>query len=367
MDAIPVNDLKPLTLPLATLLRKRIDEVLDACWFLEGRQISEFEAEFATYIGCDHAVAVANGTDAIELALRAAGVGDGDEVVTVANAGGYTTTACMAINAVPHYADIDPDSLLLSIDRLTECLTHRTKAVVITHLYGRVVDVPRVRAVVGPNIALIEDCAQAHGAMLDGCLAGSMGDFATFSFYPTKNLGALGDAGMVLAKLTGSDAVLRTLKQYGWSSRYHVALKNGRNTRMDEIQAAILRAKLPYLDGWNAERRAIAAAYDAAFDGTAFRCFRGNHTGNVHHLYVVRHPERDRVRERFERLGVGTTIHYPVLDCDQPGLAGVPMATADLRNSREATKEILTLPCYPGLAQELVDQVVAAIREVASL
>lgn len=366
MKSIPVNDLKPSTLPLQERLRAGIEQVLEAGWFLEGPQTSAFEAEFAAYIGSGHGVAVGNGTDALELALRAAGIAAGDEVVTVANAGGYTTTACQAIGATPHYADIDAESLLLDLDRLEECLTDRTRAVVVTHLYGRMVDVARVKEIAGSAIVVVEDCAQAHGANLEGRRAGSIGDFATFSFYPTKNLGALGDAGLVLVRDAGHEKTLRALKQYGWSSRYHVSVSHGRNTRMDEIQAAVLRIKLPHLDDWNAERRRIAAAYDAAVAGSKIRCFQGNHAGNVHHLYVIRHPERDRIRDRLLALGVGTTVHYPVLDCDQPGLAAMPMKSADLRNSRQAAAEILSLPCYPGMAPDHVAQVVSALEDVAA-
>ena len=363
---VPINDLRATNLPLHDSLGVAFRDVLDSGWFLEGPQASAFEREFAAYVGCPHGVAVGNGTDALELALRAAGVAAGDEVVTVANAGGYSTIACIAIGAVPHYADIDPDSLLLDVARLPECLNARTRAVVVTHLYGRVVDVDRVRDVVGPGIAIIEDCAQAHGAALRGRRVGSLGDVAAFSFYPTKNLGALGDAGMLL---TGSEEILRSaraLKQYGWSSRYHVGVPHGRNSRMDEVQAAVLRVKLPRLDEWNADRRRLAGAWNAALAGGAFRCFHGNHEGNVHHLHVVRHRDRDGVRARLESLGVATTIHYPVLDCDQPGLAGLPMASADLRESRAAVAEILTLPCFPGLGGADETRMLGALESVRS-
>ena len=227
------------------------------------------------------------------------------------------------------------------------------------------VNVARVRDVVGPRVVIVEDCAQAHGAILNGLRAGKSGDFATFSFYPTKNLGALGDAGMVLARDPAHAKTLRELKQYGWSSRYNVAISHGRNTRMDEIQAAVLRLKLPHLENWNTERRRIAAAYDEALSGTRFRCFRENHDGNVHHLYVVRHPHRNLVSERLSAAGVGTTVHYPILDCDQPGLIDMPMASADLRTSRRAIEEILTLPCYPGMTTDDVQRVIFALRGVA--
>jgi dTDP-4-amino-4,6-dideoxygalactose transaminase len=365
MSSIPINDLKPAAILIRDELVNAIRDVVESHWFLEGPQASAFESEFAAYVGCKYAVAVGNGTDALELALRAVGVTERDEVISVANAGGYTTTACMAIGATPFYADVDPDSLLLDVERLSECVNDRTRAIVVTHLYGRMVNVARVRELVGPRIPIIEDCAQAHGATLNGARAGASGDLSTFSFYPTKNLGAIGDAGMVLAHASTLHDRLRQLKQYGWSSRYNVAISHGRNSRMDEVQAAVLRVKLPHLDRWNTERRDIAAIYDEVLHSGAFRCFRGNHLGNVHHLYVARHPNREAVRARLQELGVSTAVHYPTLDCDQPGLAGIPMKSADLRCSRDATREILTLPCYPGLSPQAVEQVVCALRELA--
>ena len=367
MHTIALNDLGPSTDPLRARLQAVIDEVLRSNWFLEGSQSAGIEAEFAAYVGCEHAVSVGNGTDALELALRAVGVCSGDEVVTVANAGGYTTTACIAIGATPHYADIEPDSLLIDVARVPECITPQTRAIVVTHLYGRMVDVAAVRQAVGAQIAIVEDCAQAHGAMLNGVRAGSSGDTSTFSFYPTKNLGALGDAGMVLTNSSSHYALLKKLKQYGWSSRYNISVPHGRNTRMDEIQAAVLRVKLPHLDQWNAERRAIAAAYNETLRHTRFRCFGENHHGNAHHLYITRHPQRDQVQARFKELGVSTTVHYPVLDCDQPGLRDLPKRSADLPISRQAIQEILTLPCYPGMPSATVNRVVAALQDAATL
>jgi aminotransferase EvaB len=366
-DAVPLMDLSAASGPLHDRLREQLSAVLDSGWYLEGEHVAGIEREFATYSSCQHAVAVGNGTDAIELALRSVGVRHGDEVITVANAGAYTTTACAAIGAVPCFADIERESLLLDPDGLGECLAPRTRAVVVTHLYGRMVDVARVRAAVGADVAIIEDCAQAHGALLHGNRAGSQGDAAAFSFYPTKNLGALGDAGMVLTNDASRHSILKQLKQYGWSSRYHISVPHGRNTRMDELQAAVLRIKLPQLDWWNQQRRDIAAAYDAALVGSRFQVYRGNHEGNVHHLYVARHPHRDHVQERLRDRGIATSVHYPVLDCDQPGLRELPMRSSDLKVSRAAVNEILTLPCYPGMSSGLVERVIAAIRDVESV
>jgi len=365
--AVPLVDLSTAMQTLREDLREQLSAVLDSGWYLEGGQVAAIEREFAAFSSCEHGVAVGNGTDAIELALRSVDVRGGDEVITVANAGAYTTTACVAIGAIPCFVDIDPGSLLLAPERLAECLGPKTRAIVVTHLYGRMVDVARVRDAVGRDVAIVEDCAQAHGGSLNGHRAGSLADAATFSFYPTKNLGALGDAGMVLTNDATRHDLLKQLKQYGWSSRYRIAVPHGRNTRMDELQAAVLRVKLPRLDGWNQQRRDIAAAYDAALLGSRFQVYRGNHEGNVHHLYVVRHPDRDRVQARLGELGVTTSVHYPVLDCDQPGLQGLPMRSCDLRISRQAVKEILTLPCYPGMSPSLVERVIAALREVESV
>lgn len=338
--------------------------VLSSGRWLFGSEVESFEKEFAEFCGVPFVCTVANGSDALEIALTTAGA-RGREVITAANAGGYTTTACRVIGAVPAYVDIVPETLLLSISAVLGAVTSRTAAVVVTHLYGRMVDVPALRtgleSLGRTDIVIIEDCAQAHGAVLNGQRAGSFGDLATYSFYPTKNLGGMGDGGAIACKKAAHADMVSMLRQYGWSKRYCSKVPYGRNSRMDEIQAAILRCKLPLLDTWNAKRREILAAYEIASAGGFGSC--GQPVSScVAHLAVYRHPERDRVREFFSQTGVATDVHYPTLDCDQPSQQGLPMIVHDLTQSRNAVKEIFTLPCFPEMTEEEVSIVVKAIR-----
>ena len=252
------------------LLAERIDEavagVLRSGFYLAGPQTRAFEEEFAAYCGVRHVVGVGNGTDALEIALRAIGCGPGDEVVTVANAGMYATAATILVGAVPVFADIEEKNLLISARSVARVLSDRTRAVVATHLYGQLCDVAALRRVLGDRrVMILEDCAQAHGARREEGRAGSLGDLAAFSFYPTKNLGALGDAGAVATNRDELADRIRQLSQYGWSERFHADVPAGRNSRLDEIHAAVLRVKLTRLDSWNRLRREIVGSYiDAA-------------------------------------------------------------------------------------------------------
>ncbi|HWR59799.1 MAG TPA: DegT/DnrJ/EryC1/StrS family aminotransferase, partial [Thermodesulfovibrionales bacterium] len=254
------------------LLKKDIDRcvlsVLESGRWLFGERVKAFEMSFAGYCGVKYAHSVANATDGLELALVSAGA-RGREVITAANAGGYTTTACRIVGAVPVYVDVDPDSLLMSLPAALAAVTPATAAVVVTHLYGRLADVVGVRSSLvsmgREDIIIIEDCAQAHGAVRDGRHAGSLGDIGIYSFYPTKNLGGMGDGGAIVCNDDSLSDHLAQLRQYGWRERYHSVVPYGRNSRMDEIQAAILGVKLPHLMEWNARRRRIVRCYkDAA-------------------------------------------------------------------------------------------------------
>ena len=289
--------------------------MLASGWYILGRECAAFESEFAAYCGVAHCVSVANGTDALELALRGLGIGPGDTVATVANAGGYSTTAIRAVGAEPLYIDIDPSTMNMSAADLAARLTPAVRAVIATHLYGRMADLPALLAVTGrAAVPLVEDCAQAHGAAIGGKKAGSWGALACFSFYPTKNLGALGDGGAITTNDGQLAQRVKSLRQYGWSGKYQCA-EYGRNSRMDEMQAAILRAKLPHLDGWNARRREIAATYSAALAGQPVECPRDFGEDYVAHLYVIRTPgarsgarraERVRHRDRYPLPGAGS-------------------------------------------------------------
>src|SRR5207249_990429 len=258
---VPLNDLRRSNEPYVAELRAAFDQVVGAGSFILGRQVSAFEEEFAGFCGVAHCVGMANGSDALELALRAVGISADDDVITVANAGMYSTVAIRAIGARPRYVDVDEQTLTLSPQLLVSSLTPRTRAVVVTHLYGRLAAMDAILRSLQPHdIAVIEDCAQAHGARQGEARAGSFGDIGCFSFYPTKNLGALGDAGAIATNDATLAARVRALRQYGWEEKYRVTMDGGCNSRLDELQAALLRVRLPHLERENAARQNIVRA-----------------------------------------------------------------------------------------------------------
>ncbi|WP_156905339.1 DegT/DnrJ/EryC1/StrS family aminotransferase [Chitinibacter tainanensis] len=354
---LPINDLARHNRPLDSDIRAAINRVLQRGYYILGPENQAFEAEFAAYLGATDSVAVGNGTDALELALKALDIGSGDEVITVANAGMYASTAIRAVGAKPSWVDIEPHRMLLDVGLLPAAVNERTRAIVVTHLYGRMADIEAVVAFAKPRgIAVIEDCAQAHGARRNCQLAGTLGDLAAFSFYPTKNLGALGDGGAVVSNNPALLARLRGLRQYGWTSKYHVGMTGGRNSRLDEIQAAILRCKLPHLDAWNSRRRAIIARYNTGLAGLGWQLPPEPDESDVGHLYVVRTPQRDAVRTTLAALEIASDVHYPVPDHQQ---AAFPVAIS-LPVTEAAAVELLTLPCFPELSDAEIDTVIAA-------
>lgn len=357
---IALNDLARHNAPLRAELDAAIARVADRGWYILGPEVEAFEREFAAYCGTGECVAVANGTDALELALRALGLGPGDEVAAAANAGMYATAAIRAAGAAPVFADVDASTLLMDPAALASAFTLRTRAAIVTHLYGRLADVGGLAGIARQRgVALIEDCAQAHGAQAQGAKAGSFGALGCFSFYPTKNLGALGDAGAVVTSDGALAARVRALRTYGWGAKYHCTMEGGMNSRMDEVQAAVLRAKLSRLDGWNLRRRAIAARYAGTIAHPAIVAPPVAVPGaDVVHLYVVRTRERESLRAHLADAGVATDVHYPVPDHLQPG--GRVSPSPRLPNTERACAEVLSLPCYPELTDAEVDEVAAA-------
>ena len=265
-ETVPLNDLERHNRPLLEELEAAVRAALGSGWYILGPRVWEFEAAFAAYCGAGECIGVGNGTDALELALRALGAGPGDVVAAAANAGGYGTAAILATGAEPLYVDVDPATMLMDARALRAAVTPRTRAVLVTHLYGHMADMPALLEAAA-GVPVIEDCAQAHGARLEGRHAGTWGAAGCFSFYPTKNLGALGDGGAVVTSGGELAARLRALRQYGWTAKYTAAVPGGRNSRLDELQAAVLLAKLPRLDAWNRRRGEIAAAYGAMLAG----------------------------------------------------------------------------------------------------
>ncbi len=359
---IPLNDLQRHSLAVADDVAAAMKRVAASGWYILGKEVAAFEQQFAAYCGASHCVGVANGTDAIELALRAAGVAAGSKVVTVGNAGLYSSIAILSIGAEPLFVDIDARTMLISTEKLARLDLSGVAAIVATHLYGQLADMESILAIAAKHaIPVIEDCAQSHGAMRGGKRAGSFGTLGCFSFYPTKNLGAVGDGGAV----TGNDAALierlKQLRQYGWSKKYTATVAGGRNSRLDELQAAILRAKLPRLDAWNARRRAIGAIYAARIRHPEVRVERTADESDVFHLYVVRARQRDSLAAHCREQGVGTDIHYPIADHLQPILAG-RLPGAALEETRRACDEVLTLPCFPEMSDAEAHAVVDAVN-----
>lgn len=355
---VPFNDLKRRPSPAAAAAR-----VWDRGFYLLGPELEAFEREFAAYCGVRHAVGVASGTDALELALRAAGIAPGDEVACVANAGMYATVAIRAIGARPLYIDVDPVCGLTSPPSLAAALAPATRAVVVTHLYGRIAPIAEVLAIAAARgIPVVEDCAQAHGAERDARKAGAFGLAGCFSFYPTKNLGACGDAGAVVTSDDGLADRLRSLRQYGWRAKYESVDPGGRNSRLDEVQAAILRDRLPSLDASNARRREIACRYRDALSGIVAVAPAGA-ADWVAHLFTVRTPRRDDLRRHLASRGIRAEIHYPVPDHLQPSQRGLAFRSAGLAETERLAAETLSLPCFPELENAEIEAVIAAILE----
>lgn len=362
---IRLNDLKREAEFFGKPLQEAAASIVGSGYYLSGPATKAFCDEFGRYLGVKHVIPVANGTDALELALRAAGVGAGSEVIMAANAGGYGTTAACLVGATPVYADISLPAMTLDPASLAGMLGERTRAIIVTHLYGNHADVAGIKSVLKArgrgDVVLIEDCAQAHGARRGGACAGTHADIATFSFYPTKNLGALGDAGAVV---TGDDAIaarLRQLHQYGWEPRYRTVVPYGRNSRMDEIQAALLSVKLKRLDELNARRRRVLESYRQALPRAYTLCALGGEE-TVAHLAIVLCPDRAGAERHLAAQGVETGVHYPTLDCDQPGWRDMDKRAAALPNSRHAVGHILTVPCHAHLTEQECAAVCDALR-----
>jgi dTDP-3-amino-2,3,6-trideoxy-4-keto-D-glucose/dTDP-3-amino-3,4,6-trideoxy-alpha-D-glucose/dTDP-2,6-dideoxy-D-kanosamine transaminase len=328
-----------------------------------GPEVKQFEQSFAAFIGASHCVSLANGTDAIELALKAMGIRPGDQVATVANAGMYTTTAVLAIGAEPYFIDVNLDTRGTTLAEVARSVDAGVKAVVVTHLYG--LASPEIGLIaeycVQKGIPLLEDRAQAHGAQVNGKRVGTFGDAASFSFYPTKNLGALGDGGAGVTSNQKLAEKVGLLRQYGWTSKYRVEVAGARNSRLDEMQAAILSEFLPHLDEDNARRREIAARYSAVICHTDVKVPQAGGADYVAHLYVIRSRQRDALREHLRIQGIASDIHYPIPDYRQPVFGG-RFADIRLQNTELLAGEILTLPCYPEMTDVEVDNVIAALN-----
>ena len=346
-----------------------VARVLQSGWYILGQEGRVFEAEFAAWLGTTAAVGCGNGTDALALALRALGVGPGTTVVTVSHTAVATVAAIEMVGATPLLIDIEPSFYTMDPSELAEVLDHPPpglppiRAAIPVHLYGQPAALQPIIATCRKHgVAVVEDCAQAHGASIAGRKVGTFTEAATFSFYPTKNLGALGDGGMVATQDAELGARIAALRQYGWRTHY-ISDSVGVNSRLDELQAAILRVKLRHLDAQNARRRAMAAAYDAALHGTALTPpMRREGVEHVFHLYVLRTPERATLQARLRATGIGTGIHYPSPVHLQPAYRGrLALGPSRCRETEVAAEQVLSLPLYAELTDGQVAQVCDAL------
>ncbi|KGM52949.1 erythromycin biosynthesis sensory transduction protein eryC1 [Lysobacter concretionis Ko07 = DSM 16239] len=361
-NQIPVNSLSRHVEPLHAELSAIAESIIRSGYYVLGPNVKAFEQEFASYCGAAHCVSVANGTDALELSLRALGITTGDNVAVVANAAMYGTAAVLACGATPIFIDTNTNDGLMSVTALQAALQAGAapKAIIVTHLYGLLADIEEITSLChSRGIMVLEDCAQAHGATRNGKRAGLFGDIASFSFYPTKNLGALGDGGAIVSNNAQLAETATRLRQYGWSAKYTNSLRGGRNSRLDELQAAMLRHMLPLLDGWNTRRRAIANRYALGIRNPRITVSAEVGEDHVAHLYVVRSDERDALRVHLQAEGVQTEIHYPICDHHQPCHFGA-FDNVHLPNTEADALSVLTLPCFPELTDTEADQVIAA-------
>jgi dTDP-4-amino-4,6-dideoxygalactose transaminase/acetyltransferase-like isoleucine patch superfamily enzyme len=363
---VPFLDLKAQYRSIRGEVGAALDRVLEGTTFVLGAEVAAFEDEFAAYCGSRFGVAVNSGTSALHLALLAAGIGPGDEVITVPFTFVATVAAIVYAGAHPVFVDVDPASLTMDPARVAGAVTPRTRAILPVHLYGRPADMDGIGEIARRHrLLVIEDAAQAHGAEYRGRRVGSIGAMGCFSFYPGKNLGAYGEGGLVVTDDPGYAATLRMLRDWGQDRKYHHLLK-GYNYRMDAFQGAILRVKLRHLEAWTEARRAHAARYDSLLPPSvipAAPAAAGDR--HVYHVYAIRSPQRDRLRDALGARGIHTGIHYPIPVHLQPAYADLGHQPGDFPHAEAAAAEVLSLPMFPELTAAQLDRVVRAVREAA--
>ena len=343
--------------PDAAAINEAIARVVQRGWFILGPEVDAFEAEFAAASGGGHAISGGNGTDASALALRAMGIGPGDEVITAPMSAAFSGLAILMAGATPVFADIDPERLTLDPAAAAAAVTSRTQAIMPVHLYGQPADMTAIAAVASRHgLAILEDACQAHFATCAGQPVGRFGAAAAFSFYPTKNLGALGDGGAILTQDASLAGRLRRIRNGGQTAKYQHA-EFGVNSRLDDMQAAVLRARLPFMSAWTTRRRALAGAYRKALSHAPVVVPPEKDSGHVYHLFPVLTPERDAFQAHLADRGIGTLVHYPIALTDQPALA--PYATTPCPVAQRVAREVCSLPLHPHLS----DAEVALVAE----
>ena len=357
-----MNNLKKHNHSIKDEIQLAINRVLDRGIYLMGDELINFENEFADYCLTKYCVGVGNGTDALEIALQALKIQPGDEIICTANGGFFSTAAMISSGVTPKYIDIKYDDMTMDPNNLRKTLTKKTKGIIVTHLYGQMADMKEITKIAKKNkIPLIEDCAQAHGATLNNKKAGSWGDIGCFSFYPGKNLGALGDGGAIT---TSNSKILKRiiqLRQYGWGEKFYVNLKNGRNSRLDEIQAAILRVKLKYLDSWNEKRRNIACEFSNSLKKTDLRIPKNFGKDYVAHLYAIRSTKKKPIIDSLNNENIANDKHYPIPDYAQKALKN-DYADCLLPNTESSCRDVFTIPCYPELNKTEISILVGSMK-----
>ena len=359
---VPFVDLYAQYLDIRKDIDSAIEKTIRASSYIGGADVKEFEKEFAAWVGVGHVIACGNGTDSIEILLKAHGVGAGDEVLVPAISWISTSEAVTSAGATPVFVDIEEDYFSIDVTRIEAAITKKTKAIIPVHLYGHPADMPAIMALAAKHgIVVIEDCAQSHGARIDGKAAGTFGHAASFSFYPGKNLGAYGDAGCMATNDTAIAEKVRMIAQHGQKGK-HNHLIEGRNSRLDGLQAAILRAKLPHLDSWTERRIANAARYDQALKGSK-ACLPKTRTGSRHvfHLYVIRIDDRDAVQAKLENAGIETAIHYPTPLPFLPCYAHLGHKPEDFPIASACRRSILSIPMFAELTEEQIAHVATAL------
>lgn len=361
---IPLNSLTLKIEENHSSLLKSLDKVLSSGWVILGPEVKNFEDAFAGYLNAKHCITVANGTDAIELALKSFGINKSDMVATVANAGAYTTNAILSIGAIPFFLDVDCETFNTTIKEVYRAIEAGVKVIVVTHLYGLAIqEIDEIAKLCSKHkVYLLEDCAQSHGAKVNNKFTGTFGDAAAFSFYPTKNLGALGDGGAVVTNNAEISNKVRALRQYGWTTKYRIEIPGARNSRLDEIQAAILQIFLPNLDLLNEKRRQIARKYSKEINNTKIITPKNIAENYVAHLYVIKCKQRNALKEHLKLNDIASDIHYPIPDHRQP-FFGDQYKDLILKNTDELSKIILTLPCYPEMSEKEVEKVISTVNE----
>jgi dTDP-4-amino-4,6-dideoxygalactose transaminase len=363
-EIIPVANPKAQSEILKKELLDAVTRVINSGWYILGNEVDAFEKEFAEFIGAESCIGVASGTDAVMLALKAAGLKPGDEVITVSHSAVATVAAIEQAGLVPVFADIDDVSRCIDPGMIEALISASTMAIVPVHIYGQPCDMAAIMKIAERHgLKVIEDCAQAHGAMIGNKKSGTFGHAAAFSFYPTKNLGALGDGGAVVTDDDGIADNIKWLREYGWQERY-VSSLSGVNSRLDEMQAAILRVKLRHLEKGNERRRQIASRYRDAISESGIKApVDITDTTHAMHLYVVECEEREKLREYLSSRGIGTAVHYPLAIHQQPAYQSRIRGCGSLANTERLYKKILSLPMYPELTDAQVERVCEAINK----